>query len=164
MNAPLNTVLMVRATAADIACVAAKMRPDEQQQWSALTGRVYDADSATRMAIQVGGHAWALVDGSGRPFLVGGFHVDRPGVANVWLMGTMDGWEKHWRQITKICRRSIAAMIDSEFHRVEVTSLASRTEAGKWYARIGLTHTEPQAAWFADGSDAVTYAAIGARP
>lgn len=155
-----NTSLMVTATVADIAHVAAKMRPDEIEQWLALTGAgQYDADVMVRGIVGAGGASWALVDNTGRPFIVGGFQVERHGVASVWLVGTADGWAKHWRMITKICRRSIAALLN-DFHRVEVTSLASRVHAHAWYRRVGLTHEEPLKAWFANGADAVTFAAL----
>ena len=152
---------LVQATAADIACVAARMRPDEVAQWLALTGaKEYDADAAARAAIASGGPAWALVDISGRPFAVGGFHVERPGVANVWMMGTPDGWTKYWRAITRVCKRAISDLLAADFHRVEVTSLASRVCTHAWYRRIGLTIAEPARAWFSDGSDAMTFAAV----
>lgn len=152
---------LVVATAADIACITANMRPDEIRQWLALTGAAtYNADIAARTAIAAGGPAWALVDDAGRPIAVGGYHVERPGVASLWMMGTMAGWGAHWRGITRTCKRMVADLLAGGFHRVEVTSLATRECAHAWYRRIGLTLAEPAKAWFADGSDAVTFAAV----
>ena len=159
---PVQAVRIVPATVADIACVAIHMRPDEIEQWLALTGVAhYVPDVAVRAVVNTGDPCWAMVDMSGRPFVVGGMHVDRPGVASLWMMGTMAGWALHWRVITKTAKRFIAGLLDGDMHRVEVTALASRTEAHRWYRRLGLNIEEPRRAWFADGSDGVCFAAVG---
>lgn len=154
--------MMVPATLADFAFIAPQLRADEVEQFMAMTGAyVYDPDVAARTFSAITGPAWALVAGDGRPYLLGGFQQVRPGVANVWLMGTEAGWATHWRTITKTVKRVLRDMLEGAFHRIELVVLASRIQTMGWYSRLGFEREGVMKGWFANCSDAVAFSMTG---
>lgn len=162
MNAMSSgTSKLVVATAADVAIVAPHMRPDEQDQMVALHGWAdFDADAAARSIIAtMGANCWALVGADNMPVAVGGFDVVRPGVLECWAIGTPLGWERHWRSITKHCKRAIRAALASGSHRVQTVALASRVAAHAWYRDgLGLQEEGRHPGFFATGEDGISFA------
>jgi hypothetical protein len=147
----------------DFAYLARRMRPDEIAQWLALTGQAeYDPNTAARAFCAMQGVTFCLVDPTGLPIAAGGFEPVRPRVVQTWMVGTMEGWEQHWRAITKHARRLIDGLLTSgEAQRVQTYALASRTQAHEWYARgLGQTFEGTHRRFFADGQDAVVYAKV----
>lgn len=125
-----------------IALLCEHARPDEIEQYEAMTGQPWDAD---RVAFELYGHVGvkaALVDREGMPIVVGGWDPVRPGVYESWMVGTMASWERHWQSITRASRRMMAAILGAPGnHRLQTQALASRVKACEWYARgLGMTH------------------------
>lgn len=160
-----HKVTLHRAIAGDVAMIARNPRPDEIEQMCALRGwERYDPEAATRQIIgSMGPDCWTLTGTDGLPFAVGGFDVIRPGVLEVWGLGTMDGWARYWREITRQSRGVIEGALAAGYHRVETVALASRTDAHKWYTHrngLRLTCEGPRAGYFANGADGIGFAIV----
>lgn len=154
---------LIEPTVADIAYLCQRMRADEQDQFCALNNLAeYDANAAARQLVALPGMAFCLLADDGLPVAAGGFVQVRPGVWQSWMVGTEDGWEKHWRDLTKACKRVMRGLLDSgTCHRIETVALASRTKAGRWYMKsLGETFEGVQRGWFPDGRDAAWYAKV----
>jgi hypothetical protein len=146
----------------DFGHLARHMRPDEIEQFMAMSGLAeYVPDVAARALSMQGGPTWAVIDDANRAVLVGGFQPVRPGVFEAWLAGTMECWEKHGRAFTRICRREIDALLADGAHRVQITALASRAGAHEWYERgLGMQREGVLRAYCADGQDAIMFARV----
>ncbi len=146
----------------DFAWLARNMRPDEIEQFKAFSGQPeYHPDVAARAFAMLRGPAYVLVGRDNLPVLVGGFDPVRPGVYDGWMAGTMVGWQQHGFAITRIARRHIDGMLESEAHRVQITALASRTAAHDWYERgLGMTREATLRGWAANGEDAVVFSKV----
>ena len=147
----------------DVGWLSERMRPDEIAQWCALTGHAtYDPELAARSIVAtMGPLAFCLVGPDNMPVVVGGFTEDRPGVFQTWMVGTEEGWAKHWRAITRHSRRSIDALLESgRAHRIQTHALASRTAAHAWYERLGMQREGTLRSYFADGQDAVVFSKV----
>lgn len=157
---------MTRLTAPsvfDVGWLCERMRPDEIEQWCALTGHAtYDAELAARSVLAtMGEFAFCIVAEDNMPVVVGGFVEDRPGVFQTWMVGTAEGWERHWRAITRHSRRAIDALLKcGRAHRVQTHALASRTAAHGWYERLGMTREGTLRRYFADGQDAIVFSKL----
>lgn len=144
----------------DFGYLARRMRPDEIEQFLAVTGATdYHSDTAARVFAAIPGHAYAIVGADNRPVMAGGFEPIRPGVYEVWGAGTIEGWEKHWRAITLICNRLIRDLLAGPAHRVQTCALASRTQAHEWYERgLRMKPEGRHPGFFADGQAGISYA------
>lgn len=142
----------------DFAYLAKRMRPDEIEQFLAFSGLPeYVPDVAARTWAATGGEAYALLGNDGCAIAVAGMQPVAPGVMEAWMVGTMDGWDRYWRTLTKLCRRQIDTALKSA-HRVQICSLASRVKAGEWYVRGLGMRREGLLRRYANGHDAVMYA------
>jgi hypothetical protein len=147
----------------DFAYVAANMRPDEIEQYLALTGLPeYVPDVAARSWVASPGSQFVMVGRDGLPVLVGGFAPVRRGVFEGWLAGTQHGWASHWRAMTKVCRGLMDDLLDTGgAHRIETFALAGRTQAHGWYERSLLMQREGVLrGYFADGQDAIVFSRV----
>jgi hypothetical protein len=146
----------------DVAYVTRRMRPDEIAQFLALTNLTeYDPDVAARALLAIRGPSFTAMGDDGLPFCVAGFEPVSPGVWQPWMAGTMEGWDKHWRFITKTTRRWMDQLFDNGARRIQTFALASRKDAHEWYARGMQQQFEGlHRQWFADGQDAVCYARV----
>ena len=146
----------------DFAYIAANMRPDEIEQYLALTGlQEYVSDVAARSLVASPGSQFVMVDRLGLPVLVGGFCPVRSGVVEGWLAGTTQGWAEHWRAMTKVCRGLMDDMLANGAHRIETFALASRTQAHEWYERSLFMQREGVLrGYFANGQDAVVFSRV----
>lgn len=146
----------------DFCYLARRMRADEVDQFLALTGMdEFNSDVCARAAVLSNGPNWALLGPDDRPLFLGGFCPLRPGVYTAWAMGTPEAWTQHWHAITRVCRRAIRDLFASGAHRVEVLSLASRTEACAWYRDgLGMRFEGTHLRASAFGQDLVTYAKV----
>lgn len=157
--ASTKTLRLARPVLEDFAYLTKRMRPDEIAQFLAGSGlREYDPDIAARALAMTQGPTFVLVDAANRPVILGGFAPKRRGVFEAWLAGTLEGWEKHWRRITRECVRQMDALLRTGAHRIETYALASRTQAHAWYERIGFAREGVLKGYFADGSDAIAFA------
>lgn len=146
----------------DVAYLARRMRADEIAQYLALTGlQEYDPAVAARAFLAIRGPTYTVVGDDDLPVCCGGFEEVMPGVWQPWMVGTMDGWAKHWRFITKTSRRLMDDLFTHGARRIQTFALASRKDACAWYARGLKQEFEGlHRAWFADGQDAVCYARV----
>lgn len=121
--------------------LAMNMRADEIEQYLAFTGEeTFDFEEAARRFISFAGVKFTLMDEGGDPIICGGFYPVAPGVWRSWMAGTMEGWEKHWRRITKASRWLIEEMFKTAHaRRLETSALASRIATLAWYEKsLGL--------------------------
>lgn len=150
---------LARPVLEDFAYIAKRMRPDEIAQFLAGSGlREYEPDIVARALSMAQGPVFVLVEGDGRPALLGGFEPKRRGVYEAWAAGTMESWERHWRRFTRECMRQCEWLMATGAHRIETYALASRTQAHAWYERIGFDREAVLKAYFADGTDAIVFA------
>lgn len=144
----------------DLAYLARNMRPDEIAQDLAMTGAAeYDPQQAILKMAAVHGPKFVLL-ADGVPVVAGGFWQVRPGVWEGWQLGTMVGWEKHWRAITKITRRLNDRMLaEPNVHRLQLYGQAGRDKTFEWYERsLGYRREATLSRYCANGDDAVLFA------
>lgn len=147
-------------TVVDLAYLAEHMREDERAQWCALLGaESYDSDIAARIFATTQGFAWCLYEDD-MPLVAAGLQPIQSGVYQTWMVGTADAWERHWRRITKECRRMFDGLLaDGTARRIQTYALESRVFAHQWYAKgLGQHYEGTLAEWFTDGQNAVCYA------
>lgn len=150
------------ATLSDLDYLCRFCRADEAAQWCADAGReVYDPDAAARTLARMNGPSWVLVAADGLPLIAAGLNTLRPGVAQVWAVGTQGAWDGHWHAITRLGRRLLRDAIAQGIHRLEVVSLASREHTHMWYERgLGLALEARMQRYFTDRSDAVLHVLV----
>lgn len=138
-----------------------RMRPDEIENYLALTGAAsYDADVCARGLMNVPGPKMTLLGEDGLPIVCGGFEEIRPGVCSMWMIGTLDGWGKHWRSITKAARWLSEEVLKTS-RRIEVSSITSRVCAIDWYVRaLGFVCEGVRRKLGANGEDVGIYARV----
>lgn len=122
--------------------VAERMRPDEIAQYQRMYNqKAYDPNALLQLLKDFEGPAFTVLDENGLPAACGGYFYVSPGVWRSWMMGTVRGWGKRWRSLTKAARWLIDGMFTTVgAQRLETTVLASRTKAMEWYERgLGLT-------------------------
>lgn len=144
----------------DYCYLTKNMRPDEIEQWEAVTGSKYDSNSCALGLASIPGLKFTIIDKKGYPVCVGGFEEIRPKVFQCWMAGTMDGWAKHWRVMTKFTRRIMDDMFESgQAQRIQIYALSSRTEAHRWYEKgLQCAYEGEHPYFFAGGQSAVCYA------
>lgn len=150
---------MSEATVEDYVFVANSMLQTERDQWCAFRNLpAYDANACAMDMISHGPASWAL-RAVGSPFFIGGFSNQRPGVWVCWAAGTDHGWQNYGREITRFVRKQMDAVFGLGAHRIEITSLASRVEAGEWYRKgLGMQAEGVHRGYCGDGQDAICYA------
>jgi len=155
-------VRLARPILDDFCFLARRMRPDEIAQYLAMTGAdEFDSDAAARAMAASRGATFVGVDAANKPIMAGGFEPLRPGVFELWAVGTTEGWEKHWRTITLTCNRLIRDTFAGGAHRVQIVALASRTQAHDWYERgLKLRREGEHPGFFADGQAGITFARV----
>jgi hypothetical protein len=140
--------------------LAEHLRPDEQANWLAITGMdTYQPDVAVKAMLATPGMAFAIVDAQGIPVVGGGFTNLRGNAWSCWMVGTPEGWESHWRSITRGVRWVMAEMFAAGATRLEVMTLATREAAMTWYERaLGMECEGILRAAGAHGEDLAMYA------
>jgi hypothetical protein len=136
------------------------MPQDERDQLEAFTGQPYDVDAAAIGNFTVPGPKW-VIKADDEPIIVGGFVPQRPGVWRDSMLTTPEAWEKHWFQVTRLCRRAMDAMLKSgEAHRLECIALASREKSFKWYKLLGYNNEGRLHGYCANGADAMMFSRV----
>lgn len=139
--------------------ICERMRPDEVEQYLAITGadEYRPAIAAAAFAANVNnGISVCHLDEEGKPTCAGGYAPDpyMPGVWQSWMCGTPEGWEKHWRTITKATKWGIQQLLDGGARRLETNVLASREHAIQWYEQsLGMKYEGVRREYTADGGD-----------
>lgn len=115
------------------------MRPDEIEQYLALTGAdefKVDVVVAGMLQMMLAGPAFTVLGDDNLPVSAGGYTEAIPGVWSSWMVGSVAGWEKYWRRITIGTRWVIDFMFEAMgARRLQTNALASRTEACWWYEK-----------------------------
>lgn len=126
---------LVKPTLLDLIRLHADARPDEIEQYTAITGARWDVDELAHHHFGLDGVKFCLLDHAGDPVVAAGFHPVGARTMRSWMVGSMDAWADHWRTITKITRRTMDTLISQDISRLETYALASRTQACEWYER-----------------------------
>lgn len=146
---------------ADFAAVVSRLPEDERDQYEAFTGEPFDPQRVSAVFSLRSGPSWVLLADE-RPIIVAGFDMIRHGVWQDWLFSTPEAWdERHWRTVTRHCRRAMDAMLRTTAHRLQCVSLASRIKAHEWYRVLGLKLEGPLRAYGVNGEDALMFARTG---
>lgn len=142
--------------------IAEHMRPDEIEHWLAITGeKEYSPEVAAAAMIATVGVKFSLVDDLGVPVVVGGFVQESTGCYSLWMCGTIEGWNRRWRSITKSCRALIGALFEDGARRVFISTIASRTAAQDWYVNgLGLIYEGRHREAGAKGEDIVFFSRV----
>lgn len=157
----VNLLTLTKPLLADYIYIAHHMPEDQRRQWSALgDGKPFDPETMAICLASRSGPRWTLVEPDGTPVVLGGFDMIREGVWQDFMIGTEDGWRKHWRGITKHSKRVMDLMLNTEAHRLQCVALADRTMARKWFAAVGLEYEGTLRGYGYNGEDAVMYARI----
>ena len=129
------SIYMAKPTMVDILRICHDARPEEIEQYEAVTGLVWECDDVVSALYNKVGVKFAFMDGN-VPFSVGGWDPVIDGVWQSWMIGTVDNWAKYWRSITKLSRRTVDFMFsDPDTRRLQITALSSRTKACEWFVR-----------------------------
>lgn len=133
-------------------CVRA--RPDEIEQFEAMTHAPYDPDAAAVAFWSAGKWSLAVAHPDGEPAAAGGYEQVQPGVWQSWMVGTEKGWGEMWVDIHRATRFLTEALVDSGLvRRLQTNVVATRTEAIKWYERLGLEYEGTMRGAGAGGED-----------
>lgn len=144
----------------DILLICDQLPGDEREQYEAFTGQPFNRDTMALGLASKPGPSWVLC-GDGSPIAAAGFDYIRPGVWQDWMVNTPEAFGQHWRTTTKHVRRAMNAMLDqTDTHRLQCVSLASRIHAHRWYAVIGLAPEGTLRAYGANGEDAIMFARV----
>ena len=146
-------------TLRDLIVLCAQMRPDEIDQYMAMTGATeFDFERAAVGLYQTPGVRFLLVNAAGKTLAAGGFQEVRPQVWRSWLIGTDAAWTDHWRSITEASRFVAECLFEDGAQRIEDYMLAERTDSAKWCVqglRMRLDGVLPNYA--SDGRDVAVY-------
>lgn len=141
---------------AHLVYLAQEMRVTEQEQFRAVTGiEQYDPDVAAQhlvnTAARSGPFALTVIQRDGLPACAGGFEpAGTPGVWQSWMVGTESGWAEQWRSMTKATRWLMDHLLSQRAHRLQTSSLVTRTKAMEWFERsLGM---KPEGVWRAYGA------------
>jgi len=118
----------------DLLSLCDSARPDEQQQFTALTGQDWEPEAVANIFYNKPGVKFVAKD-RGVPFVAGGWEPVIDGVYQSWMVGTMGFWESHWRSITKVSLKSMIYMFNNGARRLQTCVTADRAEACNWYIR-----------------------------
>ncbi len=149
---------VVRADLSVLDYLCARARPDEIDQFEALTGTKYNPEAAAVGFWSSGPWSIAVAHPSGEPAAAGGYEEVSPGLWQSWMVGTEKGWDEMWIDIHRATRFLTEKLVDSGVvRRLQTTALAERTEARRWYERLGLHHEGTMRGMAYDGRDVVMY-------
>jgi hypothetical protein len=146
-------------TLSDLLLICDRLPEDEREQWEAFTGSKYDRDTLA-VSLHNRTPSWVLCC-DGNPICAAGYDYIRPGVWQDWMINTPEAFGQHWRTTTKHVKRGMDAMLDqTDAHRLQCVSLASRIHAHRWYAVLGLAPEGTLRAYGANGEDAIMFARV----
>jgi hypothetical protein len=142
--------------------LAEHMREDEKQHWLAMSGaNSYNSDVAAAGFMLTNGMRMTLLGVDGMPVIAGGFVPSRGNSWDGWMVGSIEGWDKEWRSITKAVRWLMGEMFRAGATRLSITTLASRHEALDWYEKaLGMECEGTLRCAGSHGEDLVIYSRI----
>lgn len=129
---PSNTV---PTTLLHLHYICHRMRADEIEQYVVFMGLdEYNPDLAAAHFHSLAGPRLTVLGVDGLPAAAGGYYEIFPGVWNSWMAGTQDGWDTHWRSLTKATRWLMDHVIDHfGARRLQTAVLATRKQTQQWY-------------------------------
>ena len=156
---------VVECRHAHIVYLCGVMRPDEIEQYLALTGAdKYDPDVAARGFINTQGMKFTVLMNDNTPAAAGGFEEVIPGVWQSWMVGSEAGWAEQWRSLTKATRWLMDGLFEMGARRLQTTALASRAGAIDWYTRkkggLGMSYEGTWRRFGRNGEDVACFARI----
>ena len=151
----------------DVFHVCRNMRPDEIEQLRAFypvddaQGR-FDADAVAVMLLSKPAPRYVVVQNDGVPAVCFGLDLITDGVWQPWMAGTLLGWERNWRSITRACRWVLRNLFEQPgTRRMQMSAIASRPGACQWYERGLLMKREGLLRRFGrNGEDIVVYGLV----
>ncbi|MGI9305772.1 MAG: hypothetical protein ACR2P5_00545 [Gammaproteobacteria bacterium] len=110
--------------------------PQEWDELRALHGAIDDLQLMDWvMARELG---FTIVNTRGEVLMLIGADWLRSGVIRTWSLSTTR-WPTHVKTVTRDVRRMLDIMINAmAVHRIEIVSLATRTDAHRWFERLGF--------------------------
>jgi len=153
-------IQLAHPTMMDLLILCHGARPDEIEQYQALTGNAWTTDGVANENYNRPGVKFVLLDDD-RPIVAGGWDMVIEGVWQSWMVGTMENWETHWRSITKYTRTTMDLMFQNGARRLQTFATAERARACEWYVR-GLK-MEPEGVmrgFGANGEDMAVFAKL----
>lgn len=146
----------------DLLYLCKRMRADEIEQYLAIThAPSYDFRVAAVGMMNIPGVKFSLLGVDDLPVVAGGYEEVAPGVWQSWMVGTEDGWAKHWRSITKETRRLMDELLEAGAVRLQTTALASRTLAHRWYTKgLGMQYEGTLRRMASGGRDVSMFARV----
>lgn len=138
-----------------------RARPDEIDQFEQLTYAPYDPEAAATAFWRAGKVSLAVAHPNGEPAAAGGYEQVSPGVWQSWMVGTEKGWSEMWVDIHRATRFLTETLADSGMaRRLQTSALAKRTDALKWYGRLGLTYEGTMRGLAANGEDVAFFGRV----
>jgi hypothetical protein len=153
---------IMRPTLIDLLQLAAQARDDERAQYEALVGEPWHAENVAHHLYGRIGHKFGLYGDDGTPIAVGGWDPVLDGVWQAWMIGSDEGWTRHWFPITRAARRVMRTLFNSDgARRLQVNVLESRVKACEWYVRgLGMTHEGTMRGFGVNGENVATFARL----
>lgn len=153
--------MIVRApTIEEALAICRNARPDEQEQYYALTGKTWNPERVVHEICHKQGPKWVALDGD-KPFIMGGYDHVVNDVWQSWMVGTMADWRTHWRSITKVSRKVMDALLATGARRLQTCVLASREQTCEWYVRaLKMTFEGNMRGFGANGETMAMYARV----
>lgn len=142
-------------TLGEFLTVLHNVRKSEIAQYEALSA-AFDADRIAATQYMSTGPRWVYYAGE-RPVVVCGFSHLGNGVYQDWLYSTDEAWGPHWREVTRICKRTMDGMLDHGARRLQCVTLASRIDVHKWYRVLDLTYEGTLKGLGRNGEDAFLF-------
>lgn len=152
---------LAKPSLVDILRMTHNAREEEIEQHEALYGP-WNAEAVAADLFTKVGHKFVLLTDAGEPVVVGGWDPLIDGVWQSWMVGTAEGWEQHWRSITKFSHKVMRTMFQScGARRLQTNGLAKRVLACKWYAEgLGMTHEGTMRGFGLNGEDLAFYSRV----
>lgn len=153
---------VVAPTTIEICMITLDLCENDMRHFCAMLGvSEYDHDAAARHLSGLLGPTFCLLRDDGMPVGVGGCEPLGRGVYRPWMAVTQEGWEKHWRDVTKTARRAMDATFANGARRMETETLAGNAKAIAWYEKgLRMVREGYHKAKYADGSDAVSFGRV----
>jgi hypothetical protein len=151
---------LVKPSIVDFLKVCAVLPDAARREYEAFHGRPYDVEQVALQFATAAGPSWALLNLTGEPIIIGGFTWIREKVWQDWLFSTPTAWTDHWRTVSKVCRRVIDRMMETEANRIQCIALASKATARAWYRCVGYEYEGCLKRFGAGGEDVVMYARV----
>lgn len=153
---------IIPCSLAALAFLCAHALPDEVAEYEAAHGMLWDADVVAAALFNRRGEKYLLVTDDGVPVVAGGFEPLCPGVFAGWMVGSPEGWGAFGWRITLGVRRLVESLFAGGAHRLEVMTLASRTDTCRWYMKaLRMRFEGAHRGRGAQGETMVTYARTG---